>query len=259
MPIRERRMVPPETLGRISTSCNKVRELVPRSSYANTVTQGKNIFEAASQIPTLERLIFSGLVDVTAVSGGKYTHVYHFDSKGHAIKYARETYPELMRKTSILQVTGYLSNWLTMNEMMPRKGPDGRYVFMLPFGEVTIPVIAAEEDTGPFVEALLKVPPGKNLMAYREVTSTGKFATSWSQALGKEVNLLDPSSMGPPPEMDDEGKAFMQEFVEGAQFMAEFGYAGQNVDKTVVTPDEVRVSVSSVSLGPLLTSVSARG
>jgi hypothetical protein len=74
--------------------------------------QGKNIFDAASKIESLKRLVFSGLSDASKWSGGKYTHVYHFDSKAHALEYGRKTHPDLWKKTSVIQVGFYLTNIL---------------------------------------------------------------------------------------------------------------------------------------------------
>jgi hypothetical protein len=58
--------------------------------------------------------VFSSLSDATKWSRGKYTHVYHFDSKAKAEAYGRETYPELWKKTSILQAGFFLSNYLSL-------------------------------------------------------------------------------------------------------------------------------------------------
>jgi NmrA-like family len=81
-------------------------------TYEYELQQGKNIFDAASQTSTLERLIFSALADATKWSGGKYSHVFHFISKAHAVEYGKETYPQLWKKMSVLQVGFYFSNFL---------------------------------------------------------------------------------------------------------------------------------------------------
>jgi len=57
----------------------------------------------------------SSLCDATKLSGGKYTEVYHFDSKAHTVDYIRDTYPELAAKLSIVQLGSYLSNWTDGN------------------------------------------------------------------------------------------------------------------------------------------------
>ena len=202
---------------------------------------GKNILKAASEIPTLQRLIYSSLADTSAISKGKYAHVYHFDAKAHAIGFARTEYPELMAKTSLFVIGGFLSNWLSFPAMIPQKDPQtGKYIFMTAFpGGFKMGLVAAEEDSGPFVEALLKVPAGKNLFAYRAMMSIEDFAATWSEVLGKEIEVKDMSSMPQPEGMDEETVAFMQEFAETGMFSVEFGYAGEKVDETVITPAQV--------------------
>ncbi len=83
--------------------------------------QGRNVFDAAAKTKGLERLIFSGLSNATKWSKGKYTHVYHFDSKALAAEYGQATYPDLWKKTSIIQVGFYLSNLLSTPFMKPQK------------------------------------------------------------------------------------------------------------------------------------------
>jgi hypothetical protein len=78
------------------------------------IEQLKSVIDAAAKVPTLERFVFSSLSDATKWSRGKYTHVYHFDSKAKAEAYGRETYPELWKKTSIFQAGFFLSNYLSL-------------------------------------------------------------------------------------------------------------------------------------------------
>ena len=92
-------------------------------TYEYELQQNKNIFDAAAQIDTLDRLIYSSLSDATKWSGGKYPHVYHFISKAHAEPYAQQKHPELWKKTSVIQVGFYLSNVLPGQQPLftPRK------------------------------------------------------------------------------------------------------------------------------------------
>ena len=83
--------------------------------------QGKNVFSAADQTHGLEWLVFSALSYDTKLSGGKYTHIYHFDSEARAVDFARSQYPELMKKTSIIQIGMYLTNMLLMPHYQPKK------------------------------------------------------------------------------------------------------------------------------------------
>jgi nucleoside-diphosphate-sugar epimerase len=83
--------------------------------------QLNRVIDAAAQVPGLERFVISSLSDVTRWSGGKYTHVYHFDSKARAEVYARETYPELWAKTSVLQAGMFLGNFVVPSGFQPEK------------------------------------------------------------------------------------------------------------------------------------------
>lgn len=83
--------------------------------------QGKNVFAAAAQTQGLERLVYSALSYTTKWSGGKYTHVYHYDSEGRAVEYAHSQYPDLMKKTSVVQIGMYLTNMLYMPHYQPKK------------------------------------------------------------------------------------------------------------------------------------------
>jgi hypothetical protein len=79
--------------------------------YDQEVQQLKNIAVAAAKVHGLERLIMSGLCDVTKWSNGKYQWVYHFDSKAIGIQYLKERYPELDKKMTVIHMGSYLSNW----------------------------------------------------------------------------------------------------------------------------------------------------
>lgn len=74
--------------------------------------QLKTVIDVVAEIPTLERFVLSSLSNATKWSRGRYTHVYHFDSKAKAETYGRETYPELWKKTSIFQAGFFLSNFV---------------------------------------------------------------------------------------------------------------------------------------------------
>ena len=72
--------------------------------------QNRNIIDAAAKVSTLQRFIYSGLAHASKLSGGKYAHVYHFDSKAIAEEYGQSTYPKLWEKTSIFYAGFYLEN-----------------------------------------------------------------------------------------------------------------------------------------------------
>ncbi|KAK5052740.1 hypothetical protein LTR84_002606 [Exophiala bonariae] len=205
-------------------------------TYEHELQHGKNVFDAASQTAGLERLIFSHLSDATKWSKGKYKQIYHFDSKAHAVEYAKAKYPDLWEKTSLLTLGYFLSNFLDSPFLIPRKDETGTYVVATKFEtDVKFPHVAAEEDSGPFTKALLACPPGKNLIAYRAWLTMDEFLGIWSKALNvkaKAVHLpYDTVTEGLPEELD-------REFTEMAQYSAEFGYEGRE-DPSVVHPKDL--------------------
>lgn len=82
--------------------------------------QLRRVIDAAARIPTLERFILSSLSNATRWSHGKYSHVYHFDSKAKAAEYGKESYPELWQKTSIFQAGFFLSNFVSNPFFQPQ-------------------------------------------------------------------------------------------------------------------------------------------
>ena len=87
-----------------------------------------------------------------------------------------------------------------------------------------MPLIAADQDTGPLVKALLNEPPGTKAMGYRAWMRFGEFIEVWSRALGVTARvvtlpikkILDRSG-GLEPDI-------REMLAEGMANMAEFGY-----------------------------------
>ena len=73
--------------------------------------QGKNIADAVATVKGLERFVWSSLSNASKWSGGKYTGVYHFDSKAHVVDYINSQHPKLAEKMSILQMGLFVTNW----------------------------------------------------------------------------------------------------------------------------------------------------
>jgi hypothetical protein len=74
--------------------------------------QNRHIIDAAAKVSTLERFIYSSLPYANKLSGGKYEHVYYYDSKAAAEEYGKATYPELWEKTSVFYAGFYLENYV---------------------------------------------------------------------------------------------------------------------------------------------------
>lgn len=88
--------------------------------YELEVRRGRNIALAAAGVDALERFVFSSLSDARKWSKGKYTGVYHFQSKANVVEYIAKELPELKKKSSFIQVGYYMTNW-RMPSFQPRK------------------------------------------------------------------------------------------------------------------------------------------
>jgi hypothetical protein len=70
--------------------------------------QGKNLADAATQIPSLERYIFSSMASATKWSKRKFTTLYHMDSKALVVDYSKSLL-ELKDKFSEIQAPIYFN------------------------------------------------------------------------------------------------------------------------------------------------------
>lgn len=198
--------------------------------------QLKSVIDAAAKVPTLERFVFSSLSDATKWSRGKYTHVYHFDSKAKAEAYGGETYPELWKKTSVFQAGFFLSNYLSLPIFQPQMTANGVAQFVGPLDpDLKLPFIAAEEDTGPIVKALVQEAAGKNVIAYREWSSLRELSKAFAQATGIEAECIrlekGQSNLPLPPELG-------RELDDNWSYCNEFGYEGRD-DPTIIHPKDL--------------------
>ncbi|KAM0445162.1 hypothetical protein ACHAPV_009479 [Trichoderma viride] len=198
--------------------------------------QLKNAIDAASQVPSLERFILSTLSNVTKWSREKYTHVYHFDLKARASAYVEATHPELWAKTSLFQAGLFLNTYVESPNFVPRKNADGIAQFITTMAtDFKLPWVAAEEDTGPFVKALVQEKPGKNLIAYREWATLREMVQAFQNASETKSEVVvvprdEPNEFLPPD--------LKLEIDEGFLYFEEFGYEGRD-DPTVIHPSQL--------------------
>lgn len=84
-------------------------------AYELELEQGKNIADAvAREVDGLDEVGFiaSTLCSAKKSSNGKYTQLWHFESKAEAFpEYVDEAYPELARKTSYLHTGYFFTSW----------------------------------------------------------------------------------------------------------------------------------------------------
>jgi argonaute-like protein implicated in RNA metabolism and viral defense len=69
------------------------------------------VADAAASTEGLDRFIISALCNAKERSNGKYTWIYHFDSKAKIVEYTQRQYPNLAEKMSVVQVASYMDNW----------------------------------------------------------------------------------------------------------------------------------------------------
>lgn len=209
--------------------------------YDVEVQQGKNVADAATTVGGLDRFVLSALCGAKKLSKGKYTQVYHFDSKANILEYVREQHPELAAKMSVVQVGVYMSRWRTMRK--PAKVPpthclshryhpnfmqqdDGSYRFSyISSGKTPVPLIVSDKDTGYVVRAALQSPPGKTILGSGSMLSWIDFYKVWCEVKKvpfggyDEMPLQVFESDMPTPHLGTE-------LAEMFLFFEEFGYTG---------------------------------
>lgn len=206
--------------------------------------QAQEMFDIASTIPTLERLVFSTLARVSKLSNGKYTHVYHFDSKALAVEYLQSKHPELWKKTSLIQMGAYLENFLGMDLFKPQKdSKTGEVVFGVIGSnegpETLWPYVVTGEDVGPVVRALIdQVPAGKHVLVTRGMMPLSELAKIFERITGFKTRVEGGKSLEGFP--DDLKVVFADTFA----FPKDIGYSGG--DESVIMPNDVGVKLDSV-------------
>lgn len=71
----------------------KPAQTINEYCYELELQRGKNILLAAAGVDSLERFVFSSLSDARQWSKGKYTCVYHFNSKVKWLNVSRKSFP----------------------------------------------------------------------------------------------------------------------------------------------------------------------
>lgn len=218
----------------------KVKEgqTINQWAYEHELQQAKNIIDAAAQIPTLTHFIWSGLSSAKKWSKGKCTWVYHFDSKADATAYIKDTHPALWAKTSVFMMGQYLSNHLLLPFLRPQKDADDVYEFRLACpADAPWPYISAAEDTGPFIKALLSIPPasGKSFLGYRGYMGPGEFLELWGKInhVPTAYTQISLAEMMANEQCGREG-------AESYGYIGEFGHEARE-DTSVVHPKDVSI------------------
>ncbi|KAI9870346.1 MAG: hypothetical protein M1830_004352 [Pleopsidium flavum] len=192
------------------------------------VQQGKNVADVAKEL-SVEHFIWSSLLNIKKLSGGKFDKVYHFDAKANVEEYIRSIG---------MPATFFLAGFFMSN--IPGKAfrPDpetNAYTLALPIPTTSpIPLFDAEDDTGKVVKGILlnrEKTLGKRIFGAEAYYTPGQVV--------EEFKVLKPeSSKGAkavqiPHEVFRESLAqigapeiIQEEMVQAMLFMPEFGYYG---------------------------------
>ena len=191
------------------------------------VNEGK-AFADAAVAAGVQYLIFSSLVHVAKVSGGKISRCDHFDAKADVEEYIRS----LPLKKAFFAPGSFMQNFGA--SLAPRPAGDGTYVlanFVKP--ETMMPLIDTVADTGKYVGAILAEPDkyeGKVFAAATRLYSFDEIVSTMSRSTGKTVSytrLPEQVWRGflPPERSVNLGDMFV--------FIEEYGYYGRQTKELV--------------------------
>ncbi|KAG9001757.1 hypothetical protein FRB94_013689 [Tulasnella sp. JGI-2019a] len=188
------------------------------------IAEGKMMVNAA-KAANVRLLVWSGLEDFSKVSGGKYTHVQHFDGKARVTAYAKEIGIPFVN----VQPGQYMSNFLGSGF---KKQADGSFVMHgVGAPDALTAILDTAHDYGLFVrKAIEKSQPGSEIFAYGSNLTGPEMAKQWGQVLGETASYVQIS--------EDEFKqgilkagmpeVLAVEFYEMNAAIAEYGYFGPN-------------------------------
>ncbi|KFY33487.1 hypothetical protein V494_07584 [Pseudogymnoascus sp. VKM F-4513 (FW-928)] len=236
--------------------------------YEEELSKGSNIADAAATVEGLERFVWSSASEPGKWSKGKYSDILSFESKGAVWKYIQDTHPELARKTSILYLGSYATNWrwgpaaynwvkvsicdfsLVITVTHKWQKNDGSIALRIPGnGPHPIPFVVPS-DTGNYVLALTKVPPGKKLVACSERLTWAAYTELWSRVVGVKA-VYEPCSV------EEHVRAVPGGYGEMVgkmyEYATEFGYWGDG-DPDVVFPEDLGVEIRHTSIEEFIRS-----
>ncbi|KPV76121.1 uncharacterized protein RHOBADRAFT_43559 [Rhodotorula graminis WP1] len=154
-------------------------------SFDKEVKDGKRIVDAA-KAAGVSHFIWSGLEPVKELSGGKYKHVEHFDSKAAVTAYARES----GLPTTNVEAGCYMQNWLGM--LAPRKQADGSFVFAMPISPSTkLALVDTNGDYGAYVREAIESKsfgPGSEILASSDEISLDDMVKQFSEVTGAKAS-----------------------------------------------------------------------
>jgi uncharacterized protein YbjT (DUF2867 family) len=141
------------------------------------ITQGKNLVDAA-QATGVHHFIWSSLPNVTALSNGSLTHVYHFDSKAEVEEYARAA----GIPATFFYAGFYMSN--VPGKMMRPSPVDGAWTLSMPIPPSAPVPVYDTDDTGKFIKATVlnrDTVLGKRMLGATEYTPLERLVDSFKR------------------------------------------------------------------------------
>ncbi|CAM1503494.1 Fc.00g010850.m01.CDS01 [Cosmosporella sp. VM-42] len=210
--------------------------------YEVELQHGKNIADAAATVPALSRLIFSSMADATKSSGGKYSQLYHMDSKANAVAYALSL-PGLANKFSQVQAPIYFQvAWQWGLPTTPKKQEDGTWRMQgIGPGDKGIPFGHVRRDFGTCVKAAAEAEPNVNLFAVGDYVSWTEYLKIFCETQGLKYGGYDELSYDTFCELLPGGLG--HEFGQNVLFAFDYGYEG--TDPAVVKPDKFGIKMTS--------------
>ncbi|KAJ8132652.1 hypothetical protein O1611_g975 [Lasiodiplodia mahajangana] len=191
------------------------------------IQQGKNLADAVKDVG-VKHFIWSSLLNVKELSGGKLSNVYHFDSKAEVERYIRTMGIPATYFLAGLYMTGI------PGEMFTAHPPDNTCTFALPVASSAIIPMYHPGDTGKYVKAI--VLNANELLGHRVLGATAYmtaqevvegFAKVFPEA-GKTAKYFQVPEAMFTSLMTSKGLPdfAILELYENIQLLEEFGYFG---------------------------------
>jgi len=192
----------------------------------------------------VKHAVFSSLLNVTKVSGGKLTHVSHFDGKSDIAEYFESVKGKTGMLSTYFMPGFYMSNF--SDTKMINSNPyvnNGTPTLTMPWdGEKTqVPLLSTEVDTGTYVAGILSYPnpaelDGKYIQAVSEWVTPNKLVSEVGTAIGKEIKFNqvpeDVFKSFPPPQT-------AEELTDNMVFVRDYSYYGLGSEKKQSESDKV--------------------
>ncbi|KAJ7180914.1 NAD(P)-binding protein [Mycena filopes] len=191
------------------------------------IAEGKMLIDAVKASGGVKGLVWSGLVPVTKMSGGKYTRVAHFDGKAVITDYGRASGVPFVDVQAGIFATNFVGPASNLN-----KQSDGSYA--IEWGirpETVLPIINIEHDYGRFVRRAIEAPvfpDGSEVLTSSEDITMVDLTRQISEVTGKKVWF----KQIPLKDWEDLFVAagfprpMASGVIEGYNFFDEFGYYG---------------------------------